>query len=107
MDNHVKIQNFPGGMTKTILNEVQELIKSRHDSLIMHEGTNDFGKDKNVSFVIIINGFQLLSIITNCSTLDVAAALEPPLNVLTNQKKIKTGKREFSGNKSSVFRSDC
>ena len=57
MDNHVKIQNFPGGMTKTILNEVQELIKSRHDSLIMHEGTNDFGKDKNVNFVIIINGF--------------------------------------------------
>ena len=57
MDTHVKIQNFPGGRTKTILNEVQELIESKRDSLIMHEGTNDFGKDKNVSFVIIINGF--------------------------------------------------
>ena len=57
MDTHVKIQNFPGGRTKTILNEVQELIESKRDSLIMHEGTNDFGKDKNVSFVIIINRF--------------------------------------------------
>ena len=57
MDTHVKIQNFPVGTTKTILNEVQELIESKRDSLIMHEGTNDFGKDKNVSFVIIINGF--------------------------------------------------
>ena len=57
MDTHVKIQNLPGGRTKTILNEVQELIESKRDSLIMHEGTNDFGKDKNVSFVIIINGF--------------------------------------------------
>ena len=57
MDTHVKIQNFPGGTTKIILNEVHELIESKRDSLIMHEGTNDFGKDKNVSFVIIINGF--------------------------------------------------
>lgn len=57
MDTHFKIQNFPGRTTKTILNEVQELIESKRDSLIMHEGTNDFGKDKNVSFVIIINGF--------------------------------------------------
>lgn len=57
MDTHFKIQNFPGGTTKTILNEVQELIESKRGSLIMHEGTNDFGKDKNVSFVIIINGF--------------------------------------------------
>ena len=30
-------------------------------------------------FVIIVNGFQLLTIITKRSILDVAAALDPPL----------------------------
>ena len=30
-------------------------------------------------FVIIVNGFQPLTIITKCSILDVAAALDPPL----------------------------
>ena len=30
-------------------------------------------------FVITVNGFQPLTIITKCSMLDVAAALDPPL----------------------------
>ena len=30
-------------------------------------------------FVIIVNGFQPLTIITECSILDVAAVLDPPL----------------------------
>ena len=30
-------------------------------------------------FVIIVNGFQSFTIITKCSILDVAAALDPPL----------------------------
>ena len=34
-------------------------------------------------FVIIVNGFQPLTVITKCSILDVAAALDPPLNKLT------------------------
>ena len=33
-------------------------------------------------FVIMINGFQLLTIITKRSILDVAAALDPPLLLL-------------------------
>ena len=32
-------------------------------------------------FVIIVNGFQSLTIITKCFILDVAAALYPPLNI--------------------------
>ena len=32
-------------------------------------------------FVIIVNGFQPLTIITKCSTLDVAAALDPSLSI--------------------------
>ena len=31
-------------------------------------------------FVIIVNGFQLLTIITKSSILDVAAVLDPPLS---------------------------
>ena len=34
-------------------------------------------------FVMIVNGFQPLTIITKRSILDVAAVLDPPLNVLT------------------------
>ena len=30
-------------------------------------------------FVIIVNGFQPLTIITKCSILDIAAVLDPPL----------------------------
>ena len=30
-------------------------------------------------FVVIVNGFQTLAIITKCSILDVAAVLDPPL----------------------------
>ena len=33
-------------------------------------------------FVIIVNGFQLLTIITKCSILDVAAILDPPLGTI-------------------------
>ena len=32
-------------------------------------------------FVIIVNGWKLLIIITKCSILDVAAVLDPPLGV--------------------------
>ena len=32
-------------------------------------------------FVIIVNGFQPLTIITKCSILDVAAVLNPPLGI--------------------------
>ena len=35
-DNHVKIKNFPGGTTETILGEVKELVKNKPDTLIVH-----------------------------------------------------------------------
>ena len=40
---------------------------------------------------------------TNCSTLDVAAALEPPLNVLTNVKKNFKRVKESSPETKVVF----
>ena len=40
-------------------------------------------------FVIIVNGFQLLTIITKRSILDVATALDPPLMVLIYSSFLK------------------
>ena len=47
-DNRVKTKKIPGGTTETILEEVKELVKNKPDTLIVHAGTNDFTKGKNV-----------------------------------------------------------
>ena len=39
-------------------------------------------------FVIIVNDFQPLTIITKSSTLDVAAVLEPPLDFTAPQSQV-------------------
>ena len=44
-------------------------------------------------FVIIVNGWKPLTIITKHSILDVAAALDPPL--ITCHKKYKLSKKRF------------
>ena len=41
--------------------------------------------------VIIVNGFQPLTIITKSATLDVAAVLDPPLQTSTYCLEIKKG----------------
>ena len=38
---NVKIQNFPGGTTETILEEVETLVTEKPDCIIIHAGTND------------------------------------------------------------------
>ena len=47
-DNHDKIKNSPGGTTETILEEVEELVKNKSDTLIVDAGTNDLTKGKNL-----------------------------------------------------------
>ena len=42
-------------------------------------GSRTAATSKIELFVIIVNGFQPLTIITKCSILDVAAVLDPPL----------------------------
>ena len=42
-------------------------------------GSRTAATSKMELFVIIVNDFQPLSIITKCSMLDVAAVLDPPL----------------------------
>ena len=39
-------------------------------------------------FVIIVNGWKQLTIITKRSILDVAAALDPPLYIMDNTRNI-------------------
>ena len=43
------------------------------------DGSRAAATSKMERFVIIVNGFQPLTIITKCSILDVAAALDPSL----------------------------
>ena len=54
---------------------------------ISRGGSRTSATSKIERFVIIVNGFQPLTIITKRSILDVAAALEPPLefvDIMTN-----------------------
>ena len=44
-------------------------------------GSRTAATSKMERFVIIVNGWKLLTIITKCSILDVAAALDPPLHL--------------------------
>ena len=44
-------------------------------------GSRTAATSKMEQFMIIVNGWQPLTIITKCSILDVAAALDPPLHI--------------------------
>ena len=50
----------------------------------VRDGSRTAAASKMERFVIIVNGFQSLTIITKRSILDVAAALDPPLKVACN-----------------------
>ena len=52
--------------------------------LIFRGGSRTAATSKVELFVIIVNGFQPLTIISNSSTLDAAAVLDPPLNIICN-----------------------
>ena len=51
-------------------------------SMALRCGSRTAATSKMELFVIIVNGFQPLTIITNCSILDVAAFIGPPLALL-------------------------
>ena len=48
----------------------------------VRSGSRTAATSKIEHFVIIVNSFQLLTIITKRSILDVGAVLDPPLNVV-------------------------
>ena len=47
---HVKIKNFPGGTSETVLENIDEIMKCKPDCIVIHAGTND-----------LINGINLLN----------------------------------------------
>ena len=53
-------------------------------------GSRDAATSKMERFVIIVNGFQSLTIITKRSILDVAASLGPPMSLTSNKIFFKT-----------------
>ena len=44
----VNVNNFPGGTSATILENIDQLVKSKPDSLIVHAGTNDLANGTNL-----------------------------------------------------------
>ena len=51
-------------------------------------GSRTAATSKMKRFVIIVNGFQPLTIIPNGSILDVAAVLDPPLSSILKHKNL-------------------
>ena len=56
---------------------------------IRRDGSRTAATSKIELFVIIVNGFQPLTIITKCSILDVAAVLDPPPSRVPSRVYIK------------------
>ena len=71
---------------KTVIKRNVTKLRFINNSLIM---TRTAATSKMERFVIIVNGFQLLTIITKPSILDVAAVLDPSLKTkyIKNNKK--------------------
>ena len=60
------------------------ILQIRRDiSIKSRGGSRTAATFKMERFVIIVNGFQLITIITKRSILDVAAVLDPPLKSIT------------------------
>ena len=55
------------------------MIKEKKIYLVLRRGFRAAAASKMECFVIIVNSFQPLTIITKHSIVDVAAALDPPL----------------------------
>ena len=55
------------------------MTEEQYNNYVTRGGSRAAGTSKMECFVIIVNGFQPLTIITKHSIFDVAAALDPPL----------------------------
>ena len=47
-DFNVKVNNILGGTSETVLDKIEDLVKCKPSSLIVHAGTNDLTKGKHV-----------------------------------------------------------
>ena len=56
--------------------------ESKNQKTTIRGGFRTAATSKMELLVITVNGFQLLTISTKCSILDVAAVLDPPLMII-------------------------
>ena len=63
---------------------LHNLLHDLHRLVVSRGGSRTGATSKMERFVMIVNGFQPLTIITKCSILNVAAALDPPLPMVTS-----------------------
>ena len=48
MNHNVKVKNYPGGTSETILDNIDDIVKNKPDYLIIHAGTNDLTNGINL-----------------------------------------------------------
>ena len=73
-----------------------------HTFRITHrDGSRTAATSKMKLFVIIVNGFQPLTIITKCSILDVPAVLDPPLTHAINSDQNEVHRTNHNHKKNS------
>ena len=63
-------------------NNIPKYIIARFNFVSIRGGSRAAATSKMGRFVIIVNGWKSLTIITKRSILDVAAALDPPLSII-------------------------
>ena len=60
--------------------EINDEFRGTYHTNSCRGGSRATATSKMERFVIIVNDWKPLTIITNCSSLDIAAALDPPLS---------------------------
>ena len=83
-----KIFEFAVKWILAIRNKADIISSSNKITYITRGGSRTAATSKMEHFVIIVKGFQLLTIIPTRSILDVAAILDPPLVTAIADKKI-------------------
>ena len=83
-----KIFEFAVKWIPAIRNKADIISSSNKITYITRGGSRTAATSKMEHFVIIVKGFQLLTIIPKRSILDVAAILDPPLVTAIADKKI-------------------
>ena len=83
-----KIFEFAVKWILAIRNKADIISSSNKITYITRGGSRTAATSKMEHFVIIVKGFQLLTIIPKRSILDVAAILDPPLVTAIADKKI-------------------
>ena len=81
-----RIEEMFGKLKDEIIERFEEKLTAQNQKTVdFRGGSGTAGTSKMEHFVIIVNGWKPLTIITKSSTLDVAAVLYPPLDLYNEQ----------------------